>query len=71
MHQMTRRFMLVGSGAALAGLSLPTGAAASGPATHGGGGGRLPIVIGHRGSPAYRPEHTIASYTLAIEMGAD
>jgi glycerophosphoryl diester phosphodiesterase len=28
-------------------------------------------VIGHRGSPAYRPEHTIASYTLAIEMGAD
>ncbi|HEY4277349.1 MAG TPA: glycerophosphodiester phosphodiesterase [Conexibacter sp.] len=28
-------------------------------------------MIGHRGSPAYRPEHTIASYKLAIEMGAD
>jgi glycerophosphoryl diester phosphodiesterase len=28
-------------------------------------------VIGHRGAPAYRPEHTIASYTLAIEMAAD
>jgi glycerophosphoryl diester phosphodiesterase len=31
----------------------------------------LPIVIGHRGASAYRPEHTLASYTLAIEMGAD
>src|SRR6478736_348426 len=31
----------------------------------------LPIVIGHRGSPAYRPEHTLGSYQLAIDMGAD
>ena len=30
-----------------------------------------PLVIGHRGSPGYRPEHTIASYELAIEKGAD
>src|SRR5215475_6688346 len=30
-----------------------------------------PLVIGHRGSPGYRPEHTIASYELAIENGAD
>jgi glycerophosphoryl diester phosphodiesterase len=30
-----------------------------------------PIVIGHRGAPAYRPEHTLASYSLAIQMGAD
>ncbi len=30
-----------------------------------------PIVIGHRGSAGYRPEHTLASYRLAIEMGAD
>jgi glycerophosphoryl diester phosphodiesterase len=29
------------------------------------------IVIGHRGASGYRPEHTIASYTLAIELGAD
>jgi glycerophosphoryl diester phosphodiesterase len=28
-------------------------------------------VIGHRGAPAYRPEHTLASYRLAIAMGAD
>jgi glycerophosphoryl diester phosphodiesterase len=72
MDQISRRAMLAGSGAAVAALGLPAGAAAH----HGHGGGgrhrkRLPIVIGHRGSPAYRPEHTIASYTLAIEMGAD
>jgi glycerophosphoryl diester phosphodiesterase len=30
-----------------------------------------PIVIGHRGAPAFRPEHTLQSYRLAIEMGAD
>jgi glycerophosphoryl diester phosphodiesterase len=29
------------------------------------------IVIGHRGAPGYRPEHTLASYRLAIAMGAD
>jgi glycerophosphoryl diester phosphodiesterase len=82
MPQMSRRSMLVGSGAALVALRVPGGAAAStrgaerGHGSDGGGGGGhdrsgLPIVIGHRGSPAYRPEHTIASYTLAIEMGAD
>jgi glycerophosphoryl diester phosphodiesterase len=30
-----------------------------------------PIVVGHRGAPGYRPEHTLASYELAIRMGAD
>jgi glycerophosphoryl diester phosphodiesterase len=34
-------------------------------------GRRLPLVIGHRGASGYRPEHTLASYKLAIEMGAD
>lgn len=29
------------------------------------------IVIAHRGASSYRPEHTIGSYTLAIEYGAD
>ena len=28
-------------------------------------------MIGHRGASGYRPEHTLASYELAIEMGAD
>lgn len=39
--------------------------AMSAPATAG------PIVIAHRGASGERPEHTIASYTLAIEQGAD
>ncbi|MCQ4164639.1 glycerophosphodiester phosphodiesterase family protein [Tahibacter harae] len=30
-----------------------------------------PLVIAHRGASAYRPEHTLASYALAIEQGAD
>jgi glycerophosphoryl diester phosphodiesterase len=30
-----------------------------------------PIVIGHRGAAGYMPEHTLESYQLAIEMGAD
>ncbi len=30
-----------------------------------------PVVIGHRGAAGYRPEHTLASYLLAIEQGAD
>jgi glycerophosphoryl diester phosphodiesterase len=30
-----------------------------------------PIIIGHRGASGYRPEHTLGSYKLAIEMGAD
>lgn len=30
-----------------------------------------PIVIAHRGASGERPEHTLASYTLAIEQGAD
>lgn len=31
----------------------------------------LPIVIAHRGASGYLPEHTLASKTLAHEMGAD
>lgn len=34
-------------------------------------GRQAPIVIGHRGASGYRPEHTLASYELAIELGAD
>ncbi len=30
-----------------------------------------PLVIAHRGASGYRPEHTLAAYELAIEMGAD
>ena len=30
-----------------------------------------PTVIGHRGASGYLPEHTLASYWMAIEQGAD
>jgi glycerophosphoryl diester phosphodiesterase len=33
--------------------------------------GKPPLVIAHRGASGYRPEHTLASYALAIEQGAD
>lgn len=33
--------------------------------------GHETLVIGHRGAPGYRPEHTLASYELAARMGAD
>jgi glycerophosphoryl diester phosphodiesterase len=43
------------------------GAAVAEPGKH----AKLPIVIGQRGASGYRPEHTLASYQLATEMGAD
>ncbi|MFJ7205443.1 glycerophosphodiester phosphodiesterase [Streptomyces sp. NPDC098789] len=39
-----------------------------------GGGYRelpYPTVIGHRGASGYRPEHTLGSYQLALDLGAD
>ena len=33
--------------------------------------GQPPIVIAHRGASGERPEHTLASYRLAIDLGAD
>lgn len=30
-----------------------------------------PMLIGHRGAPGYRPEHTRASYLLAFDQGVD
>src|SRR5262249_4492169 len=29
------------------------------------------LVIGHRGAAGHRPEHTLASYSLAIDYGVD
>ena len=33
--------------------------------------GDPPVIIAHRGASGERPEHTLASYELAIEQGAD
>lgn len=30
-----------------------------------------PIIIAHRGASAFRPEHTLEAYELAIDLGAD
>jgi glycerophosphoryl diester phosphodiesterase len=34
-------------------------------------GGRIPLVIAHRGASGERPEHTAMAYRLAVEQGAD
>src|SRR5262245_43944894 len=47
-------------GAGIAGSGLPQGNQVDGP-----------LVLGHRGTAGYRPEHTLASYELAIALGAD
>jgi glycerophosphoryl diester phosphodiesterase len=47
----------------VAGLLVMCAASAAAPAR--------PLIIGHRGASGYRPEHTLASYRLAAEMGAD
>ena len=31
----------------------------------------LPLIIAHRGASGHRPEHTLASYELAADLGAD
>ncbi|MER6193794.1 glycerophosphodiester phosphodiesterase [Streptomyces cyaneofuscatus] len=53
----------------------PAQAAERGRGGHGGGHGSLrdlpvPTVIGHRGASGYRPEHTLGSYQLALDLGA-
>jgi glycerophosphoryl diester phosphodiesterase len=32
---------------------------------------RAVTIVGHRGTPGYRPEHTVESYTLAARLGVD
>ena len=50
----------------LAGAGALAGCASMGESTQ-----TRPIIIAHRGASAYRPEHTLASYRLAIAQGAD
>ena len=61
-------------------LGLVTAGVTAGTATAGPGTARPaqpqatqhgPLVFGHRGAAGYRPEHTLASYELAIRLGAD
>lgn len=52
-------------------VALPADPAAAASPRTGPSGVDTPLVIGHRGASGYRPEHTLASYKLAIDMGAD
>lgn len=71
-----RRTLLGAAVLGTAVLGLPAAAqAAERGRGHGGGHGSLrdlpvPTVIGHRGASGYRPEHTLGSYQLALDMGA-
>ncbi|MFI9771028.1 glycerophosphodiester phosphodiesterase [Streptomyces sp. NPDC052415] len=61
---------VLGAGGAVLGLS---GTARAAGAGYGGGGVKSlpkPTIIGHRGASGYRPEHTLAAYQLALDMGA-
>ena len=65
----TRKSVLAAAASTAAALTLLVPAQAqAGPVADGASD---PIVIGHRGASGYRPEHTLASYRLAIKMGAD
>ncbi|WP_030894926.1 MULTISPECIES: glycerophosphodiester phosphodiesterase family protein [unclassified Streptomyces] len=60
-----RSLLLAAAGGTVATAAAPAAPAAAGP----GKGG--PVVIGHRGAAGWRPEHTAASYTYAVQTGAD
>ncbi|MEC3977084.1 glycerophosphodiester phosphodiesterase [Amycolatopsis sp. H20-H5] len=71
-----RMGVLALSGLALLGVTGfaigPAGATepAADAASHGQGHGHDgPVIVGHRGAPGYRPEHTLASYELAFRQG--
>lgn len=73
-----RRTLLGAAVLGTAALGIPGTAHAAGrgaPDGRGAGSGSyrdlpVPTVIGHRGASGYRPEHTLGSYQLALDMGA-
>ncbi|MFI0896473.1 glycerophosphodiester phosphodiesterase [Streptomyces sp. NPDC020983] len=65
----------LGAGGAVIGTATPA-AARPGPARggdrgHGAPELPVPVIVGHRGSAGYRPEHTFGSYEYALAIGAD
>jgi glycerophosphoryl diester phosphodiesterase len=55
----------------LTAMALPLLAASTASAQEGGGEDTRVLNIGHRGAAGLAPENTIASYDLALEVGAD
>src|SRR5262245_35844759 len=70
---MQRRALISGVGAAAARATLLAPGAATAAPEHDEFRHRpgKPLILGHRGASGHRPEHTLASYTLAIQFGAD
>lgn len=66
-----RRYFATSAIAAIFGFGVPASADNDRDLTHRAEKARSPIVIGHRGASGYLPEHTLESYALAIELGAD
>ncbi|MET9572398.1 glycerophosphodiester phosphodiesterase [Streptomyces virginiae] len=66
---------VMAAGAGITGLAAGPAAASGEGGGHGGDGGfrdlPYPTVVGHRGASGYRPEHTLGSYQLALDLGAD
>ncbi|MFC8829936.1 glycerophosphodiester phosphodiesterase [Streptomyces sp. NPDC057137] len=65
-------------GSAALGLSVGTAGTAQAAQSDGRGGNHrpphkglpVPTIVGHRGASGYRPEHTLGSYQLALDLGA-
>ena len=67
----TVRAVLVAFLAVLA-IGWPAAPVSSDPGRgHGARRPDVPLVIGHRGTAGYLPDHTLEGYALAIELGAD
>ena len=56
---------------ALAAALALTGCAGAGGVKYPTLDGAKPLIIGHRGAPGYRPDHTLEGYRKAIALGAD
>ena len=67
----SRRSLLLAAAATPAAAAVPATAAIPAAAAEAPVGPRRPLVIGHRGAAGWRPEHTAASYTYAVQTGAD
>ncbi|MFJ9621785.1 glycerophosphodiester phosphodiesterase family protein [Streptomyces sp. NPDC101181] len=72
-----RSVLLATAASAVATAAATAPAVASAPAAESGAKGPRPprpfgpVVVGHRGSAGWRPEHTAASYIHAVRAGAD
>jgi glycerophosphoryl diester phosphodiesterase len=73
-HTPGRRALLGAAVLGASGAVLGLGGTARADASGEGRGVKslpVPTIIGHRGASGYRPEHTLAAYQLALDMGAD